>query len=336
MKKKLKLVFGYVFGLAVLGIILYLGGTSAVELAISPNLGFLSLSLLANVAVFAVGSFRWGYITNNIYGKKVISYPRYFSYFVSSRFLGQYISQAGGDFVFKPGMLKQIDGISIKYGLSSIIIEKLYDILFIGILLIPSILYLLNTIDELLLFMIACLITLFFFLMLLFQTEKLIKLLTLGVKFFSVILQKIPIINAKFQGKFNLQIDNLQRLKILGKKTIIIVFLLTILRFILLISRLFWLSQSLELGIPVHLFLVGVPIAQMALAFAITPGALGFLEGGWYAILTSSGIGEVERSAFLIGQRVYFSLFIGLIFILTYLIFGVSQLNKFKKYEKPT
>jgi uncharacterized membrane protein YbhN (UPF0104 family) len=72
----------------------------------------------------------------------------------------------------------------------------------------------------------------------------------------------------------------------------------------------------------------------MALAFAITPGAIGFLEGGWYAILTAGGIREIERSAFLIGQRVYLSLFIGIIFILTYIILGISQINNLKTNEK--
>jgi uncharacterized membrane protein YbhN (UPF0104 family) len=161
-----------------------------------------------------------------------------------------------------------------------------------------------------------------------------IMFLTWILKSAVTVVKKIPLIDKLFQGKFPVQIDNLNSLRILGKKTIILIFFLTIFRFILLVIRLYLLNKSLELGIPLHLFIVGIPIAQMALAFAITPGAIGFLEGGWYAILTSGGISEIERSAFLIGQRVYLSLFIGIIFILTYLILGVSQLNKLKTNEK--
>jgi uncharacterized protein (TIRG00374 family) len=230
-------------------------------------------------------------------------------------------------------MLKKINGISIKYGLSSIVIEKLYDILLIGFLFLPSLLFLLDVINELQLFLIAGLITTVFFLLLLFQTMKMISLLTWVLKSAVTAVQQIPPVNKLIQGKFPIQLDNLNSLRILGKKTIVKIFILTIFRFILLVTRLYLLGKSLELGIPLHLFIVGIPIAQMALAFAITPGAIGFLEGGWYAILTFGGISEIERSAFLIGQRVYLSLFIGIIFILTYLVLGIRQLNKLKTNE---
>ena len=103
------------------------------------------------------------------------------------------------------------------------------------------------------------------------------------------------------------------------------IFSLTLLRFLFLVLRLYLLNESLDLGIPVALFVAGIPIAQLTLALALTPGALGFLEGGWYAVLTLGGVAEIERSAFLIGQRAYWSIFIGLIFLLTYILLGINN-----------
>jgi uncharacterized protein (TIRG00374 family) len=336
MKTKWKNFLGYGFGLIVVLVILYWGGAKAIELAVSPRLGYLFLCLLANVAVYGVSSFRWGYITNTIFERKVTSYPRYFSYFVSSRFFGQYISQSGGDFIFKPSLLKQIDGVSLKFGLSTIIIEKLYDVMLIGILLIPSILYFFDVINEILMLVIAGLLAVILLIFLLFQTANLAKILTGIFRFGFYIIGKIPIIKRFALGKNPFQTDNFQKLSILGKKNILGVYALSILRFFLLITRIYLLNLSLELGIPITLFIVGIPIAQLALAFAITPGALGILEGGWYAILSIGGIGEIEIGAFLIGQRVYWSLFIGIIFLITYLTFGISKIKKTKPNEYET
>jgi uncharacterized protein (TIRG00374 family) len=328
MKIKWRNILGYGFGLAVLAIILYLGGVRAVELAVTPHLGFLFMCLFANLAVYAVSSFRWGFITNTIFGRKITTYPRYFSYFVSSRFFGQYISQAGGDFMVKPGLLKQIDGIPLKSGLYAAVIEKLFDLSLIGILLTPSLLFLFEIINENFSVAIGLVTAIIFLTFLLFQTANLIILLTRAFNFVVVTIQKVPVIGRYVRGQRSSQVEHLEKLNILEKKTIFYVFILTIIRFSLLVTRLLLLNASLGLGIPASLFIVGIPIAQLALVLAITPGALGILEGGWYAILSLGGIPAIERSAFLIGQRVYWSLFIAIISLLTYIVFGIAHLGR--------
>jgi len=325
MNKKWRNILGYGFGLLILGIIIYFGGSRAIELALTPHLGYLFACLLANFAVFSVSAFRWGYTTNQLVGKKITTYPRYFSYFVSSRFFGQYISQVGGDFVVKPGLLKQINGIPLKSGLSSIVVEKLFDLSLIGILVIPSLLFLFNIINESLALVIILIVTLLFISLLSYRSSMIIKLLIQLYGFGLRTLSKISILNRLVKDKAlsgNPSIDNYH---VISKKILLTIFMLTLLRFLLLILRLYLLNESLGLGIPVALFIAGIPIAQLALALALTPGSLGFLEGGWYAVLTLGGIGEIERSAFLIGQRAYWSIFIGLIFLITYILFGIAN-----------
>jgi uncharacterized protein (TIRG00374 family) len=333
MKKKWRNILGYIFGLLILGVILYLGGTQAIELAVTPNLGILFACFLANLAVYSVSSFRWGYTTNHLIGEKITSYAKYFSYFISSRFFGQYISQAGGDFMVKPGLLKQINGISLKYGLTSVVIEKLFDISLIGILLVPSFLYLFAIVNELSALIIVLTITLLFLLLLLFQTSRIIRII-LGI--FSIglkVLKKIPLLKRLVKGNTESNFKSIEHLEIIQRGVILNIFSLSVLRFLILILRLYLLNASLELGIPLPLLIAGIPIAQLTLALALTPGSLGFLEGGWYGILTIGGIGEIERSAFLIGQRVYWSIFIGIIFLVTYISFGFTNLIKTRQKD---
>jgi len=325
MNKRLRNILGYAFGLLVLGLILYLGGIRAIELALTPHFGYLFACLLANFAVFSVSAFRWGYTTNQLVGKKITSYPRYFSYFVSSRFFGQYISQAGGDFVVKPGLLKQVNGIPLKSGLSSIVVEKLFDLSLIGILVIPSLLFLFNIINQTMALQTIIAIAFLYILLLLNQSSKIIKLLFQLYEFGLRSLSKIPLLNRLVKEKNLSGNQSAEHYQLISKNVLLNIFLLTLLRFLLLILRLYLLNESLGLEIPVALFIAGIPIAQLALALALTPGSLGFLEGGWYAVLTLGGIGEIERSAFLIGQRAYWSIFIGLIFLFTYILFGVAN-----------
>jgi len=326
MSKRWRNLLGYGFGILVLGAILYIGGSQAVELAVTPHYGYLIACLLANVAVYSVSAIRWGYTTNNLVGKRITTYPRYFSYFVTSRFFGQYISQAGGDFMVKPGLLKQINGLPLKSGLSSIVIEKLFDLSLIIIIFIPSLLFLFKIISESIALVIVSGFSILFILLLLFQTSKLLKFLVWCYNLGLNILKKIPFLKRLVQDKQELSGKYFEDHQIIRRRTILTIFSLTLLRFFLLITRLYLLNESLELGIPLSLFVAGLPIAQLALALAITPGSLGFLEGGWYGVLTLGGIGEIERSAFLIAQRAYWSIFIGLIFLATYLLFGTLQL----------
>jgi uncharacterized protein (TIRG00374 family) len=325
MNKKWRNVLGYGFGLLVLGVILYLGGTRAIELALTPHLGYLFACFLANITVFAASAFRWGYTTNQLVGKKITSYPRYFSYFVSSRFFGQYISQAGGDFVVKPGLLKQINGIPLKSGLSTIVVEKLFDLSLIGILVIPSLLFLFKAINEFLALVIILIFLILFISVLSYRSSSIITLLLRFYSFGLRALNKIPLLNRVIKNKDYSAYQSHDNIQAFHKKVLLNIFSLTLLRFLFLVLRLYLLNESLGLGIPVAIFVAGIPIAQLALALALTPGALGFLEGGWFAVLALGGIGEIERSAFLIGQRAYWSIFIGLIFLITYILFGINN-----------
>jgi uncharacterized membrane protein YbhN (UPF0104 family) len=102
--------------------------------------------------------------------------------------------------------------------------------------------------------------------------------------------------------------------------------LITLLRHVFILARLYSLVAALGITIPVSVLLAGIPVAQLSLLLAFTPGALGILEGGWYVVLVIGGVAAADIAAFLLGQRVYSLAATSLIFLLSYLLFGARRL----------
>jgi uncharacterized membrane protein YbhN (UPF0104 family) len=87
------------------------------------------------------------------------------------------------------------------------------------------------------------------------------------------------------------------------------VFLLTLIMYTLLSARLYFIAQALRLQIPWHLLAMGICVTQLAIIFSVTPGSLGFLEGGWGAVLGLAGLSLEQFTVFVIGRRAYVLVF---------------------------
>jgi uncharacterized protein (TIRG00374 family) len=142
------------------------------------------------------------------------------------------------------------------------------------------------------------------------------------------ILKKIPFLNRLVRDGYLEKIKHLDRLELLEWEALLNLFSMTLVRYLLVVSRLYFLALALALSIPLPILFVGLPIAQLSLALSLTPGGLGILEGGWYAVLAIAGISQVERATFLISQRTYFLIFPSVIFLIAYLIFGAKRVLK--------
>jgi uncharacterized membrane protein YbhN (UPF0104 family) len=105
------------------------------------------------------------------------------------------------------------------------------------------------------------------------------------------------------------QLDRLSQKAYLPNRPAIQAFMLTLVMYSLLSIRLFFIAQALRLEIPWHLMAMGVPVTQMAVVFAITPGSLGFLEGGWWAVLSLAGLTMEQFYTFVIGRRAFVLVF---------------------------
>jgi uncharacterized membrane protein YbhN (UPF0104 family) len=50
---------------------------------------------------------------------------------------------------------------------------------------------------------------------------------------------------------------------------------------------------------------MGACVTQLAVVFSVTPGSLGFLEGGWWAVLSLASLSQEQFTFFVIGRRAF-------------------------------
>ncbi len=324
-KRRWQTVLGYLIGLTAFVILIYVGGVKSIQATLNPRPGFLLLAFITHLFLSAIGAVRWGYMINVMEGYKICSYYSYFFAFISGNFFGQYISRAGGDLLLRPGVLNRINGVSLKNGIYAVFLEKLFDITFVFIVLIPAILYLFNiTAGFVSLLLLVVFITLipYYFIWKNVQFLQVLKNLFTQIYFAS---KKISGLKRLVKDKHLESIGHLDKLALLGRDALLNLFMMTFIRYLLVVCRLYFLALALDLSIPLPILFVGLPVAQLSLALSITPGGLGVLEGGWYAVFAVAGILQVDRVTFLIGQRIYFLIFPSIIFLISYLVFGAKR-----------
>lgn len=323
---RFKRLLGYLVGLVVFAALVYIGGAKSIQATFNPRPGFIVLSFLAHFMLTAIGAIRWGYIVNVMEGYPVCSYYSYFFYFTSGSFFGQYVSRTGGDLVLRPGLLNRINGVSFRRGFYAIFLEKIFDLMFIVVVLFPALLYLfqVTTGFAALLICIAAL-SLLLYLIIWRQAESLTLLKQLLLQSYYG-LQKAPLLRKLARAEHLDKIRNLDRLELLGQRTLLNLFAMTLFRYLAVVGRLYFLVMALDLLIPLPVLFVGLPVAQLSLALSFTPGGLGVLEGGWYAVFALADVPQAERVTFLIAQRAYFFIFPSVVFLFSYLVAGTKRL----------
>jgi len=326
-KSYFKVIIRYIGGLILLSIIIYIGGKKALKNILQPDWVYLFFTFITMIAIFVVGSTRWGYIINVLKNDKVCSYFDYFYYFVSGRFFGQYVSTVVGDFLLRPAALKKSKNINLKTGISTSLLDKLLDFLFILILIVPSLLYLFNIISSTVAIIVIIMLFLFICYFFIYRNHLFIRLFKRTLTVMINIIKKIKFIKFQEQRKYTRTIRKLGNFKLLQKKALYMLISITVIKYIVLVLRIYFLSLALNLSIPLFILFIGIPIAQLSLILGITPGALGVLEGGWFIILSMKQISQVNIVSFLIGQRAYWYIFTCLIFLSAYIVSFIMKLK---------
>ena len=94
-------------------------------------------------------------------------------------------------------------------------------------------------------------------------------------------------------------------------------YLFAISKFLFTVIRFVFLAMALDMQVSPLIFLLGAPMGQLSFLLAFTPGGLGIFEAGWYAVLAQAGVPDNHISPFLIEQRVFTTLFVGILALLS-------------------
>ncbi len=316
-------------GVFIFCILLYLGGTGSMLSTFTPRPGPLALCFIATFLLFYTTSSRWGFIVNALSGRKLSGYFEYLYFLITGFFYGQFISQFGGTLLVRPGMLMKREDISYKKSVSSVIIEKAFDLVLVLVLIGPSVLYIFDYISTFNAFLWMGILFVVLNTVFIYFNSWLTELIGTVLRTALLTLEKIPLLRRIPRKDYYKRLEDLTGAPLLRKKPLVAVLLFTVIKQLFLFFRYYFLCSALNIDISPATLFMGIPVAQLSLLIAFTPGSIGVLEAGWYAVLKwGSPLVSGDISVFILGQRIYWFLFIALIYLLVFLVARILKLKK--------
>lgn len=304
-KRAVYAILKYIFGILFIVLIIRYINVKDLSAIINPEYGYLFLAFVATIFAFFLDSFRWKILTDEIANRKVCSLLSYFRVYIRCVSLGQFVSQSGSLLVLRPLIMKKHYDLSYRKAYVSLFIEKVADLYFVFIFIV---IFLINYIfDKYLIISIVIILPLSFFVY--YRHAEIFERLS-----FYLLIKLNKIRKKEIQPIDLADIKNFHSFKLVG--------LLSASRIFIYSLRFFLIAEALSLSISYKHILLGMPVAQLSLIFAFTPGALGVLEAGWAGVL---GIFEFSNKVignFILGFRFYWLIFSFLIYVLSYLPIG--------------
>ena len=297
-------------GLLVFALILYLGGVEAWQRMLQADWRYVVAAFLATVAWNLVAAYRWSLIAENVVDDPSRCPFRYFfTYQMIGMLTGQILPVTVGMLGGRPVALSLSRGVSLKRSMLSVFLDKAFDLVLALVFVSPVLVYLLGwiTLTQALGFMAAMAVV--GAVVLGWQYEAAVSLFGRTASRLAHFLVFLPVIGQKLASRLPGQFDRLTEGRYISNVLALRAFLMTVLLYGLLSARLFFISQALQLEIPWYLFVMGACVAQLALVFSVTPGSLGFLEGGWAAVLGLAGLSGEQILFFLISRRAFVLVF---------------------------
>jgi len=278
------------------------------------------LAVLAGFGKTYAAAVKWGMITNACLGHKKISWFEYFYYLMLSRagsfILPKDMADIGGRIL----SISQLKDTSVAKISTSVILDRIFDLLFLIFILLTVLPFWFGYVHASAAILIGLGLICFSFIILSGLNEEKFQVFTNSINSLIKTIQKTPWLNRKqLQGSNENPIH---------KDLIIKIYFMYIIKYVFMISQFILFSRALNLSIPPHVIILGMPIIQLSFLIAFAPGGLGIMEAGWFAILILGGVTTADTSIFVVGQRVLLMLSITLLTVLTQIIFIFRRIKK--------
>jgi uncharacterized protein (TIRG00374 family) len=256
---------------------------------------------------------RWGILTNALVGGRVAGWIDYYHYFIIVRSLGFILPKDATDLGGRAVWLSRSHDISLSQSITSVFLDRIFDILLLAVFLPAVLLYWLNwaKASVTISFMFGFCIVFAFLLFFIYKTflSVIEWILSSGFE----LVQYIPWSKKKP--------PNLLNLTTLRRSTVLKAYFFSLAKFFFTAGRLILFAITLNLPISPSVILLGTPIGQLTYLFAFTPGGLGIFEAGWIGILKLANVETYNAMAFVVGQRVLTVITIGILALLSQAFF---------------
>jgi uncharacterized protein (TIRG00374 family) len=189
----------------------------------------------------------------------------------------------------------------------SVLLDRFFDVLIMTLLLGPAVLFLSKTAGAVVSISLMIFVAVIFYIALHLFYDSISGLITGTYNVMVGVARRLPLIRRKTLKK----LDGFS----VGKPDFAKAYLLSIVKFLCTVIRFIFFARAIEMPVSPFVFFLGTPMGQLSFLFAFTPGGLGIFEAGWYAILVQVGTPVSYIVPFLLGQRVFTVLFIGMLFV---------------------
>lgn len=297
MKRWFRLGFQLV-SLALFVLVLLWGGPEAWQQVAAGDRTFILLSLLLLGFASVVSAVRLQLVSRSVAGQDLAPWPRFYYLNMMTRALGlvvpRSLSTLGGKSVGLGAL-----GISLRRSVWIVMMDNAFDVLLLGILAGPALLYLKQggVTWQILVLSVALMLALAGATWWFTDAERLQPILTR--------LGRIP----RLGSTLHLEPENIPDL-LLPRGTALRALGLSILLNSALAACYFTIARAVGLPQPWPIFVAGFPITQLSLIIAVTPGGLGLVDAGWYGVLLLAGVPSQQALTFVVAQRAYIFVFV--------------------------
>lgn len=311
-RRWLNFVLQMALGLALFGLLLAGGGLASLQQLTHLRPLPLVAALACTVGIALSVGFRWGTLTNALLGRPAASWSHFCQYFLWNRTLGFFVPKDLSDLGGRTAALVVRQDVPLRYAGASVLLDRSFDLLTVVLFLGPALLFLSKTVEAGVALALLVSIALGFYVTLRRAHRSLLELAVRFYNWIARLWQRLPLLQNRPLRKaerLNLPLEALTRAYFFGLAK----FLCTVLRFV-------FFALALDMPVSPLIFLLGAPVGQLSFLFAFTPGGLGIFEAGWYAVLAQAGVSEEHIAPFLVEQRVFTVLFVGLLALLSTLL----------------
>jgi uncharacterized membrane protein YbhN (UPF0104 family) len=315
--RRLKPVLLSCFGLALFGAVVYLqrehfreGWSQA---RFDPR--WLATLLFTTLLTYFITVGRWSSICDTLARRKVCPRRMYLLYHLYGQFASQFLPFSGGDIVVKSVWLWRKHRLPLSLAIVSILVDRSFDILLFLTLLAPGLLYLTQAASgaEVVWLGSAAVVALAAGLVTL--GPRLVAGLAWGMNRIAFVRSRAIEAGAESpNGDVGLGAALSRAAR--QRDHVALYVLLSVGRYAMLVVNAYGAARAASLEIPLSAFLVGIPIMQLGVFFAMIPAGLGVLEGGWFVILTASGVSPSHVALFMVEYRVYLLVYTNAIVLL--------------------
>jgi len=309
--------------LALFGLILWSGGVETWQHVLSGAPEDILIAFLLGGAANMLSATRLQLVAHSVAGRELASWRRFYYLNMTARAIGLVVPRSLSTLGGKSVALRAL-GVSLKRAVWIVMMDNLFDLMLLGVLAVPALFFLQGgvSLGGFIALVLGLTLALAGGLWWVTASGRLLPFIRwasalrpfskLRAGSFGKLTATSPATSTRGgtrggragfdpEGATDLLPPRSTALRVLG---------LSVLLNGALAVRFYYIARAVGVVYPWLIFVAGFPITQLSLVLAVTPGALGLFDAGWYGVLLLGGVPHQEALTFVIAQRAYVFLFV--------------------------